>query len=158
MRAPSADALAWRFRTSALGHPGHSHALNFAVAPSTEGGIVAQCIGDITKAANGEAWIERKSRLHCGPRFVQLPEPRQRTREKEMRERVISVSFDAPAQPDDRFSIGIEVHLGDADPYHPSMGKGVARRKAECLVEVRFGFCASAKKNLCAPDDSMSAG
>ena len=24
--------------------------------------------GGITKAANSEAWIERKSRLHCGPR------------------------------------------------------------------------------------------
>jgi hypothetical protein len=37
--------------------------------------------GGITKAANSEARIERKSRSHCGPRFVQLPEQRQRSRE-----------------------------------------------------------------------------
>jgi hypothetical protein len=29
-----------------------------------------------SRKPNGEAWIERKSRLHCGPRFVQLPEAR----------------------------------------------------------------------------------
>src|ERR1700749_1270062 len=66
-------------RTLPLRHPGHSHALNRPVTPSKEGRIVAPCISGITKAANGEAWIERKSRLHGGPRFVQLPEPRQRS-------------------------------------------------------------------------------
>jgi hypothetical protein len=38
------------------------------------------------------------------------------------------------------------------------VGTGVARRKAECLVDVSFGFCASTKKNLCAPDQGMSVG
>src|SRR5262249_22403733 len=41
-----------RGRTSALGHPNQSHALNRAVAPSKEGRIVAPRIGGITKAAN----------------------------------------------------------------------------------------------------------
>jgi hypothetical protein len=37
------------------------------------------------------------------------------------------------------------------------VSKNVARRKAECLVDVNFGFCASAKKKLGVPDESMSA-
>src|ERR1700757_3155612 len=78
-------------RTSALRHPGQPHALNRAVAPGKEGRIVAACIRAITKATNGEAWIERKSRLRRGPRLVQLPEPHQRSREKEMRCGIISV-------------------------------------------------------------------
>ena len=75
-----------------------------------------------------------------------------------MREGMISVCVDAPAQPDDCFSIEIEVHLGEADPYHPSVGKGVARRKAECLVDVSFGFCPSTKKKLGQSDENMSRG
>ena len=77
-------------QTSALRHPGQPHALNGVVAPGKEGRIVAPCICGITKATNGEAWIERKSRLHRGPRFVQLPEPHQHSREKEMRGGIIS--------------------------------------------------------------------
>ena len=44
-----------------------------AFAPGKERRIVAPCVGGITKAANGETRIERKSRLHRGPRLVQLP-------------------------------------------------------------------------------------
>jgi hypothetical protein len=33
------------------------------------------------------------------------------------------------------------------------MGKNVARRKAECLVDVSLGFCASTEKKLGGPDD-----
>jgi hypothetical protein len=84
-------------RTSALGHPSQAHALNFAVAPGKVGGIVAHYIGGITKAANGEAWIERKSRLHCCPRFLQLPEPRKRSRKNEMCDGMVSVCVEAPA-------------------------------------------------------------
>jgi hypothetical protein len=124
-------------RTSALRHPGQSHALNHTVAPGKESRNVAPCVGGITKAANGEIRIERKSRLHCGPRFVQLPEPRQRSRENEMRGGMVSVCVKSPAQPDDCFGIGTELHLGEADDCHPSMGKNVARRKAECLIDVR---------------------
>ena len=42
--------------------------------------------------------------------------------------------------------------------HEPSVGQDVARRKAECLVDVGFGFCASTKKKLGVPDESMSAG
>ena len=108
--------------------------------------------------ADGEAWIERKSRLHRGARLVQFAEPRRAQPEMEMRERIVSVCVEAPAHPDDCFGIGTELRLGKADLYHPSRGKGVARRKAECLVDVRFGFCASTKKTLREADKSMSAG
>ena len=101
---------------ASFGHTGKPHTLNVAVAPSKDGGIVEQYIGGITKAANGEAWIERKSRLHCGPRFVQLPEPRQRSRKIEMCDGMVSVCVEAPADPEDCFVIGIEVRPGDADP------------------------------------------
>ena len=91
-------------------------AFNPADAPSKEGGTVTQYISGITKAADGEAWIERKSPLHCRPRFVQLPEPRQRSRKMEMCHGMVSVCVEASAYPEDRFVIGIEVRLGDADP------------------------------------------
>src|SRR5262249_8759315 len=109
--------------------------------------MITPCIGGITKAANGEGWIERKSPLHCGLRFVQLPELRQCGRQIKMREGGISVCVEAPAHPDDCFGIGTELRLGEADHCHPSVGTGVARRKAECLVNVSFSFCASSKKN-----------
>ena len=53
--------------------------------------------------------------LHRSPRLIQLAEPRQCSREMEMRDGIISVCVEAPAQPDDRFGIGIELHLGEAD-------------------------------------------
>ena len=75
-----------------------------------------------------------------------------------MRDGHIPVCVEAPTHPDDCFGIGTELRLGKADHCHPSMGKGIARRKAESLADVRFGLCASTKKNLCDPDESMSAG
>src|SRR6516165_4829801 len=120
--------------------------------------MITPCIGGITKATNGEGWIERKSRLDCGSRFVQLPEPRQRRRQIKLREGRIAVCVEAPPQPDDSFGIGTKLRLRETDHCHPSVGTGVARRKAECLVNVSFSFCASSKKNLCASDESMSVG
>src|SRR6266478_646167 len=75
-----------------------------------------------------------------------------------MRDGIIPVCVEAPAHPDDCFGIGTELRLGKADPYHPSRSLGVARRKAECLVDMRFGFCASTKKILGEADMSMSPG
>jgi len=48
--------------------------------------------------------------------------------------------------------------IREADVYQPFRSKGVARRKAECLVDVRFGFFAPTKKKLREADKSMSAG
>jgi hypothetical protein len=55
--------------------------------------------------------------LHGSPRFVQLPEPRQRSREMEMRDGIIPVRVEAPAKPDDCFGIGTELRLGNAAPH-----------------------------------------
>jgi len=71
------------YPTLALRHPGQAHALNDAFASGTVRRIVAPRTGNVTIAADGETWIERKSRLHVSPRFVQLPEPRQASREKQ---------------------------------------------------------------------------
>jgi len=81
----------WRGRTSPLRHSGQPHALNVTFAPDKESRNVAPCADGITIAANGEARIERKSRLHCGPRFVQFPEPRQYSREMEIRDGIIPI-------------------------------------------------------------------
>ena len=110
-----------------LRHPGHAHPLNRVVAPGKRGGIVMPRAGGITKAANSEARIERKSRSHCGSCFVQLPEQRQRGREIEMPNRIVRVCVEAPTQPDNCFGIGIEVHLGKASNSKPSVDQDVPR-------------------------------
>jgi hypothetical protein len=141
-----------------LRHPGQPHALKPAVAPSKEGRVVAPRTGNITIAACGETRIERKPRFHGSMGLVQLPEPRQRTRELEMRGGIISVFVEAPAKPYDCFGIGIELHFGEADPSYPAIGKGVARGEAQSLADVSFGFCPSTKKIFCVPDVTMSGG
>jgi hypothetical protein len=57
-------------------------------------GIVAW--GVRAKAADSETRIERKARLRCSPRLIQLIEVRQDSRQIEMRN-VISVGLKAPA-------------------------------------------------------------
>src|SRR6516165_1886118 len=66
-----------------------------------------------------------------------------RSRQIKMHEGSVSVCVNAPAHPDDGFRIGTELLLGEADHCHPSVGIGVARRKAQCLVDVSFALCAS---------------
>jgi len=61
---------------------------------------------------------------------------------------MIAVCVEAPAQPDHCFGICTELSLGEPDRYHPSIGKGVARRKAECFVDMSFSFRASPEKML----------
>ena len=53
---------------SSLRHPGLAHAIIDALALREIGRIVAECAG--AEAADGEGRIERKSRLHRGPRLV----------------------------------------------------------------------------------------
>jgi hypothetical protein len=60
-------------------------------------------------------WIKRKPRIHRGPRFAQLSEPRE-GREVEMRSGIVPICVEPPAHPDDRFGIGTELRLGKADP------------------------------------------
>src|ERR1700739_4420744 len=118
--------------------------------------MVAQ--GDGAVAADGEVRIERKSCLHGSPRLVKRAEPRQSSRELEMRVGVVSVCVEAPAQPDDCFGIEVELHLGEANPHHTSASQGIARRKAQCLLNVCSGFLATAEKILGKTDERMSVG
>src|SRR5215831_14278218 len=137
-------------RKSALGHPRQPHALALTFAPGKERQIVAPRIG--TPA------IERKSCLHGRSRLVHLAEPRENSRETEMRGGVISVCLKTPAQPSCCFGVGIERHLGESDPYEPPVGMRVTRRKAKRLNNVSFGFRAATKKILGIPDKTMSGG
>ena len=95
--------------------------------------------------------------MYRGARLLKFAKPRQGSAELEMRERIVSVCVEAPTHPTDCFGIGTELHLGKAHVYQPFRSKGVARRKAECLVDVRFGFFAPTKKKLREADKSMSA-
>ena len=137
---------------SALRHPGQAHALNRAVAPSKEGQIAAPCVDGITKAANGEVRIERESRLHYGPCFVQLPEMRQRGREAEMRQGKIAIGLDAPTQPSDRFHVRTKMKFRNPDKHQPPECEDVTWREAKSFVDMAFRFRCPTEKNL-APSD-----
>jgi hypothetical protein len=45
----------------------------------------------------------------------------------------------------DRFCIAPEVHVGEADPHYPLIGKIIARRRTKCLVDVSFDVSVRAK-------------
>ena len=53
-----------------------------------------------------------------------------------------------PAQPSDRFSIGTQLQLGEADPHHPIAGIGIEGRQAERLVNVGLGLSCATKVML----------
>ena len=100
------------------------------------------------KAAYCKIRIERKSCL-CGcSRLVHLAKPRENSRELEMRDGVVSVCLKAAAQPGKCFDVGVERHLGNANPRDPTVGIRVARGKAQRLVDVSFGFCEATEKKL----------
>ena len=64
------------------------------------------------QAADGETRIERKSCLRGGLRLIQRAEQRQSSGEPEMRNGMISVGLDAPAQPSDCFGVCVKLQLG----------------------------------------------
>jgi hypothetical protein len=66
----------------------------------------------------------------------------------EMAEGIIVVAFEAPAQPSDRFSIGTQLQLDEADPHHPITGVGIEGRQAERLVNVGLGLSCATKVML----------
>src|SRR5689334_13532596 len=53
-----------------------------------------------------------------------------------MRVDIISVGFDAAAEPPDCFSIRVNLHLGKAGYHEPAMGEDIARREAKCFVDM----------------------
>ena len=109
-------------------------------------------------AADSETRIERKARLRCSPRLIQLTDERQGSREIEMRNGIISVGLKAPAQPDNRFGVGALPKFGETDKHTSSIDECIARREAECLVDMSFGFPAPTKKKLREPDERVRRG
>lgn len=65
-------------------YPGHAHALINALAFGEEGWIITLCA--VAEAADGKAWIERKSCLCSGPRLIQRTEQRWCSGEPKMRD------------------------------------------------------------------------
>jgi hypothetical protein len=61
-------------KSSPLWHPGQAHALIDALASSEVGWIITRCAE--AEAADGKAWIERKSCHRSGPRLIQRAEQR----------------------------------------------------------------------------------
>jgi hypothetical protein len=76
------------FPTSPLRHPSHAHALTQSLAPSKVSRIVASFGG--AHATDGEAWIERKSRLCSGSRLIYSAEQPQGSGQRKMGERIIA--------------------------------------------------------------------
>ena len=63
-----------------------------------------------------------------------------------MRDGMISVGLDAPAQPGNRFHVGAERQLGETDKHRPPVGVVIARREAKRLVDMGLGLLAAAEK------------
>ena len=75
-----------------------------------------------------------------------------------MRGGMISVGFDASAQPSNRFHVGAEKQLGETDVHQPPVGVVIARREAKRLVDMGLGFLAATEKKLGETDEAMSVG
>src|SRR3984957_11182987 len=131
---------------SSFGHSGNAHTLIDALQAGEVNRVISRYGGPI--AAHRETRIERKSRLRGGPRLALRSEQRQGRGEMEMAEGIIVVAFEAPAQPSDRFSIGTQLQLGEANPHHPIAGIGIAGRQTERLVNVGLGLSCATKSIL----------
>src|SRR3984957_1415554 len=127
-------------------HPGDAHTLIDALPAGEINGVVTRYGGAIAAYRKGR--IERKSCLRGSPRLARRSEQRLGRGEMEMAEGIIVVAFEAPAQPSDRFSIGTQLQLGEADPHHPIAGIGIAGRQAERLVNVGLGLGCATKWKL----------
>src|SRR4029077_7347699 len=91
-------------------------------------------------AADTETRIERKARLRCSPRLIQLTDVRQHSGQIEMRIGVISVGLKAPAQTNNCFGVGAVPKFGETDKHSPGRDVGIAGREAERLLHMGFSF------------------
>ena len=94
----------------------------------------------LPQAADGKAWIERKSHLRSGSRLIQCAEQAQGSGERKMGGRRIAVGLNASSQPSDGFGIRAELYLGHAYKMHPPVGKDIARRETESFEYMAFGL------------------
>jgi hypothetical protein len=96
-------------------HSGEAHTLNDALPLSEESWSAAVSAG--AEPAKGEVRIQRKSRLHGGPRFVQRAEQRQAGGKIEMRYWQVTIGLDAAAQPCDAFRVGTKFRADRLDVF-----------------------------------------
>ncbi len=75
-----------------------------------------------------------------------------------MRDGMISVGLDTPAQPGNRFHVRAEKQLGETGKHEPPIGVVIARREAKRLVDVDLGLLATTEKELGETDEGMSVG
>ena len=111
----------------ALWHPRHAHAPSDAQAAREKGRIATGSEG--MEAAESKARIERKPGLCGGSPLIRRAEQGQCGREKKVRERPIWIGLNTPAQPGDRFGVGIELQLSAGHKHHPPVSGGVTRDK-----------------------------
>jgi len=104
-----------------------------------------------TEKADGKIKIDSKSLLCRASRLILQAERSEAGREPKMRERIISVGFDAAQEPMDCFRVGTELQLGKADPCEPPVGERIARREAECFTYVGFSLSARPMRYLALP-------
>src|SRR6266478_1322908 len=126
--------------TSPLRHAGQAHTLKEALAPRKEGRIVTH---SASSTANVESWIERKPCLCRSTRFLQRAEQRKCGGQLEMRDGIIPVGFEAPAQPCHCFNVGAKNQLGYASVEHPPKGIRIAGREPKSFLDMTLGFRAS---------------
>src|ERR1700677_1470665 len=70
----------------------------------------------------------------------------------------ISVGFDRPSKPRDRFLPNAEVALRCARDGHPHVSHRIARTEAQGLGNVSLGFFGATEKNLTKSDVGMREG
>ncbi|WP_234685341.1 hypothetical protein [Bradyrhizobium monzae] len=69
---------------------------------------------------------------------------------------MISIGFNATAQPTYRFSVCAKVKLGHSDNHQPNIRTGIARRQPKSLLHGRFGLRCTADVYLGETDLSVS--
>jgi hypothetical protein len=96
------------------------------------------------KTSYSEAWIQHKSGSRCVPPIIIAIHNCQRSREKEMSDREISIGLDAAAQPRNGFLIRAHLRFSVTYPHHPHVRVGIARGETERLKHMSFGFSTAA--------------
>src|SRR3984885_12545412 len=90
-------------RRSSLRQSGLAHAFENALRLGQIFWVTALGGEEGAGAGDGEIWVQREARADRGTRTVKSPELRQRGSQLKMRFRKISVGFDGPPSPRDRF-------------------------------------------------------
>ena len=127
------------------------------LAQALDDPLARRQIGGVVTVVMVAQPLDRQCRIQClhrfdrSPGFVQPAEITERGGEENMRERIVRVGLDRPAEPDDRRLVAAEVDGGAACDNYPMERAGVARAQAKRVVNVGLRLLAPAKENLGAP-------